>query len=1054
MSNAIPAPITFPEIRIVEASAGSGKTYALAKRYVQLILAAAEGAAKEAPLRSVLAVTFTNKASIEMKQRIIDLLKKIAFDAFDRDEERQDIIDSLGIGPAEARRRAFCAMDLIIRHYHFFQVQTLDSFINALVSGCAFRLELSSRITIRHDPEEYLAFGLDELIAAAGREPATAELFGRFMKQYLYVEDIPGWFPHKNIQSLMATLYGISTVHGGAFITPVTAGPDDVMRQRHSVLDKIRKLNDARPVQTHKTFVKALEKLAAADRPAFDLESLSTFFEKDAFPVTKGGEITPEVSALWDAIRFELSEIARTEAYAFFNCYVEMFHRVSEGFTSRSRQEDVIFLSELNRQARRLFDDPALGVPELYYRLSSRYGHYLIDEFQDTSALQWSNLKPMVEEALASGGSLFYVGDRKQAIYRFRGGDADLFETILPCLPGGVPKLREHLGRNWRSQRSVVQFNNDTFSQSSLARFMNTFTAEKEAGEWLEPADSAAILSVFSGAQQEWQPGRDGGYVSVEHVAGDSAEERNELLRPQLTARITEMHMRFRWRDIAVLCRSNDEVELCTGWLMAAGIPVESDNTLNIRENTLVRELVSLAAFLSSPVDNVAFAAVITGRMYAAATAAVPGSMDNFIFEWYRIGSAASPYLYRGFLKKYEREWKAFFDELFSTVGYLPLYELMVSIIARFRVLEHFPGEYAFVMRFLELIRSKEEDCPDIRSFLSYFADTTDTDLYVPSSGSDAVRLLTVHKSKGLEFPAVVIPFFELRFTKSGRGEKSISYDVSDTDDGIALVRLNRKSGRFSQELRRLYVRRMVQSIIDELDTAYVAFTRARDELHIFVPAKAGNGINPGRCLLSEPFNAGSVQAAVPEADVAQQSVRDSAIPRHEDWIHLLHDEFNDIRPPAQRERALRGEAIHYCLSLLGNLTDADVNNAIELALEHTRQRFGPPVAISEVGTVVRMVTAHASARPFFFTGNAEVLCERELVDTSGGRRRVDRLILTDTEVIVVDFKSTPGDRVVAEAQVAAYMKDIAAIYSSKPVKGYVLYLEPFSCEEVRGGAL
>lgn len=1048
------APITFPEIHIVEASAGSGKTYALAKRYVQLILAAADGAEREAPLRSVLAVTFTNKASIEMKQRIIDLLKKIAFDAFTHETERRDIIDSLGLGPAEARRRAFRAMDLIIRHYHYFQVQTLDSFINALVSGCAFRLELSSRITIRHDPEEYLAYGLDELIMSAGREPATAGLFSRFMKQYLYVDDIPGWFPHKNIQSLMAALFRVITVHGGTFAMPVTAGPDDLMRQRRSVLDKICSLKDAQPSQTHKTFAKALEKIAAAGQPTFDLEGLSAYFEKDSFPVTKGGAIPPEVSALWDAIRFELSEIARTEAYAFFNCYVDMFRRVSEGFARRSRQEDVLFLAELNRQARRLFEDPSLGVPELYYRLSSRYCHYLIDEFQDTSALQWSNLKPMVEEALSSGGSLFYVGDRKQAIYRFRGGDADLFETILPRLPG-VVQNREHLGRNWRSRRAVVQFNNESFSQSNLARFLNAFAADKEAGEWLEPADYAAILSVFSGAQQQWRPDREGGYVSVEHCAGNTAEENDELMGPRLTARVSELHARFRWRDIAVLCRSNDEVELCTGWLMSAGIPVESDNTLNIRENTLVRELVSLSAFLSSPVDNVAFAAVITGRVYAAAAGAVPGSMDNFVFEWYRAGSAASPYLYRGFLHAHEREWNELFNELFSAVGYLPLYELMVSVIARFRVLEHFPGEYAFVMRFLELIRAKEEECPDLCSFLEYFDEADDPDLYVPSSGSDAVRLLTVHKSKGLEFPAVVIPFFELRFSRSGRGEKSVSYDVSDTDEGIALVRVNRKSGRFSQELRRLYVRRTVQSMIDELDTAYVAFTRAREELHIFVPAKAGNGANPGRILLSEPYTAGSVKVGAPEPGCAPQDERVLSIPRHEDWINLLHDEFNDIRPPALRARALRGEAIHYCLSLLGNLTGADVDAAIERALEHTRQQYGfgssnLNVDISEIGSVARAVTASAEARPFFFAGNAEVLCERELVDAAGGRRRIDRLIVSETGIIVVDFKSTPGDRASSQAQVAAYMKDIAAVYAPKPVHGFVLYLEPLSCEEVR----
>ncbi len=186
----------FPQVCVVEASAGSGKTFELAKRYLQLLINPGLKI-QEIPLRNILAITFSNKATIEMKQRILDFLKKIALDQFSSQEEKQEIFSGLGVEELLARKKAFLILDELFRNYNFFQVQTIDSFINAILSACAFRLDLSANFRIKTDALDYLAYGLDILIDRAATDKKVAKAFADFLKQYLSLENKTGWFPKK-----------------------------------------------------------------------------------------------------------------------------------------------------------------------------------------------------------------------------------------------------------------------------------------------------------------------------------------------------------------------------------------------------------------------------------------------------------------------------------------------------------------------------------------------------------------------------------------------------------------------------------------------------------------------------------------------------------------------------------------------------------------------------------------------------------------------------------------------------------------------------------------
>ena len=193
-----------PQVLCLEASAGSGKTFCLAKRYVQLSLSLAQK--QTVPIQSILAITFTNKATWAMKSRILDFFKRIALKQL-KPFEVQDIIKPLGLDENQASSLAIGLMNDVIRQYHYFQVQTIDSFMNILLSGCSFKIGLSARFRIQRNSREYLQLSLDELLDQANSDKKVRQLFEDFVRQYLFLENRSGWFPREDLLKVVSELF-------------------------------------------------------------------------------------------------------------------------------------------------------------------------------------------------------------------------------------------------------------------------------------------------------------------------------------------------------------------------------------------------------------------------------------------------------------------------------------------------------------------------------------------------------------------------------------------------------------------------------------------------------------------------------------------------------------------------------------------------------------------------------------------------------------------------------------------------------------------------------
>jgi ATP-dependent exoDNAse (exonuclease V) beta subunit len=1043
----------FPEVRGVEASAGSGKTYALAKRYIHLLLDPAFSF-EPTHLRHILAITFTNKAAIEMKRRILDSLRKIALQRLSA-SEKEDILRSLGISDEDAARKAFGIMEAIIHHYHLFQVQTIDKFINALLCGCAFKIGLTANFKIKTNVRDYLEHSLDRLIDRASQERGLLRIFEYFLHSYLYLENRSGWFPKADMLSILSALFGYHNVYAGEFREgPFT--PEDILKKKRAVLESCGILRRQLPQETDKRFINSLEAFLKRNKQAFDIDAVSDYFAREHPPVRSAADIPADAARLWSQIRRDLRQICEEEAYGLFNPYIQIFDLLRQDILELSSKEDIVFLEELNKKAAGLFDEDYVTVAELYYRLATRFRHYLIDEFQDTSALQWRNLEKMAEEALSTGGSVFYVGDRKQAIYGFRGGEAALFDDIKG--KWGAFNVRiDFLTKNWRSQKAIVEFNNGVFSPGNIERFLAAKQDYEEKKKRRYRVDFHAedirdLHHLFQGSQQTPQEEKGGGYVQVELLAIGKKEERDHALRDKVVGLVRELKGRFSLGEIAILTRSNAQVGEMTHWLLEAGIPVESERTSDITQNTLIQEVMAFLKFLDSPVDNRTFAAFILGGLFPKATGVPCEAVHDFIFRLReRLNNERDFYIYTEFRETYREIWEEYFDGFFKNVGLYPLYEFLVTIYHKWGVLDHFPQCQGFLMHLLELVKDREEEHCDITSFLEYFDTLEGEDLYVHVARTDAVQIMTVHKAKGLEFPVVILPYLEMEVhVGNSAGDNQQSYILRRDHSFIDLLRLKTKYLGFSDELYRIYAQEYKKAFIAELNTVYVAMTRAGDELYVFIPPKAGNAFNLAQLLLPGPLHERGSPGSCPCKTKEGTALLNLPAAEYYDWMGYLKDEFPILSDARNRQQRLEGSIIHFMLSWIGNLDKDLLDEGLARALQQARICFPPIEDFSLYITRIKHFLEVGGVRPFFYCGQALVFTEKEIVDTDGRTRRLDRLIVHTDEVWITDFKSSKDSDGQYWRQVGEYMAVVRQMYPGHKVRGYLVYLDTAEVEAVQ----
>ncbi len=1084
------------EFRQIKASAGSGKTYTLTRSFLSLLAGASGTSWAKNPggctvpdsgggygWQELLAITFTNKAAAEMRERVLARLKDQALD-------RDGHPDGDAFWTPE---RAAAAVDMLIRSYSALNIRTIDSLLHLIVRLCALDFDLSPDFEPRFN-ENDISGPIFDVMSEQARDGSEelAALFRRACEQLIRSEGSRGFLAGERMRERITGMVSLLLNADGWSLRDL-ASPQEAEAHLRGILLGIERdarsllhLIEEKNISASKNFLKALTACAECGGSASRLPD-SAYLRKasveECLNKASKGKADVAMHALYDGLRDDLTEMCILVKARRLMPFSELACAVFDRIESYERRAGIIAASQIPRLAIRAAEDEDGGVSSLFCRMGSRVTHMLIDEFQDTSRDQWLALQPLAEEALSRGGSLTIVGDVKQAIYGWRGGDAALFDGLVRS---GSPLLRlvekpslETLPCNWRSRERIVAWNNALFSpigSDSAAYDLLSPLAEGDSELLDEQAD--LLREAFVRASQSAEHCRAGGSVCLQWL--EKGQE-NAILSQQIPSLVEALKAEHAWGDICILTRNNEQASTVAAWLMARHIPVVTQGSLLLAEQPVIAELVSLLRFLNTPEDDIAFWSVLTGDLLLPPLHAADGTrLDRSRLADWAVSRPRRVSLARQFAADFPEAWEEVFAPLYDGAGLLTPYDATMEVLQRWNVTSRCPSAEGFLRRFLEvLFNAEEQGISDLSGFLDWWDENGSMEKAPLPESMDAVRIMTMHKAKGLEFNVVILPWLDLPL-----GRYSDDNAIFWNSRGVGLL------APLCKEMGRPWLRHRMETAREALNLAYVAMTRAVSELYCFLPDADSGPVAAmldsliARLLpqmkdrgdaafwgevpqhLKEGANSGLPEKEAPELDAAPAPSTVSApaltadIPAEstfsepeedEHWrpmgwlprLRMFRSPLDDWSFTARR----RGTLIHHCLECLqvsGIGADSASRDA-ELAARRGLSTFPLPIpdkenALADITETLAWYAAQPETPHWLAFGTPE----HALLDAGGHQFRVDLLVDDGRELVAVEYKTgTAGELPAPDHvdQLGRYLRLLSEA-SSLPVRGVLVYLD------------
>lgn len=887
----------------ITASAGAGKTYTLTHLFLDHLKAASfvsrpGGCTLSLPagqygLPEILAATFTNKAASEMKDRVILALKEKALSA---DEENLT-------GHYERWLQA------IFKQASLLNIRTIDSLLFLLVRLSALDLHLPPETTPSFSNEEYYtplydAFMSDIAAYANGASfhddpaaPARYDLFLQALEEYyraLVTYTNHDGFSlktklHDDIFRLVQRLLvgeKVPVITSTALHATINGFHKELLASCETMLDFIEKEN----LTVHKDLLKSIAR-AQASSP-YDVMANNKItqpgYKNPSEIVTKKSLHTPSEHAqkvyeklCLDYERFTAKIpvlLGALPLVPLIPLAKELFVRVHENiFHSNLLPAELIPGLATNVLS------GEYGVSDALCRMGNRLHHILLDEFQDTSVEQWQAIEPLVVECLSKGGSFTYVGDVKQAIYSWRKGEIRLFNDILQTAHQLHRKpSRKTLDKNWRSSPDLIRFNNAFFS------LLKEHAVAQRVLEAMLPAGTPdeimletrnRLLGIYENVEQNLPPKKQrpqythNGAVYLYSIQGRTSQQLNERIQLKLVSLIPTLLERWKFEDIAILTRSGEESSNVAAWLANERIPVITENSFMLADNPLISRLVSLLAFVDYPYDDLAFWEFLTGEeCFGKASGLSRRELDLWLAQKREDKAFAKTPIFQLFRKDYPELWEQWIAPFHNRSGLMSAYDMLHESIRVFQLFTHHPTDGPFLTRLLELAHHAEtQGISSLAGFLQFWEKARENEKLPSPQHMSAIKVMTMHKAKGLEFPVVILPF-----QHGGSGlDKSLTVDESL---GFPLLT------RLSKHTPVAFYDKEATNAIECLNLLYVAWTRPKYELHSFItshsrPAMLGKGL---QVLLEEflelPFAGYTYEECVFDDEPYDQSSDDAAV--------------------------------------------------------------------------------------------------------------------------------------------------------------------------------
>lgn len=1053
-------------LTVYKASAGSGKTFRLAVQYITMLIKEPED------YRHILAVTFTNKATAEMKQRILSQLYGIGHSLKNSESYYREVKNSVTLNEQTIRHNALLALDMILQDYGRFRVETIDSFFQTVLRSLARELHIGANLTLELDTELVIDEAVDTFLASVEQGSDERRNVMEFVENN--IDNDKSWSIDGTLKKFSKELFREIFMERGDELRRILSKPG-------AVADYKRNLTSARdtvlPGIVEKVKAVGRDMIGAISSAGSTVEDLNRYVKPLVNKIADGTLVDEDLSKgktlgnclenpdkFYDKGKLDkfpyLSNLARESLSPLLEKAKELYDEYNYNRNSFDAALQYIhelslllgIRAEIDRQSQEqgrfiLADTPMLlsrlsgsDTSFVYEKTGSFIEHLMIDEFQDTSNLQWGNLRLLLWECLSIGRDCLVVGDVKQSIYRWRNSDWDILNSrmekeLATYNPQPIP-----MKKNYRSHQNVIDFNNALFPKAVEMLALNY---NGETG-----TDYPALNQAYSTVEQISSKDDGKGYVYV-HVDTKKADSDDKIflqIAEQLD-KLTEAGVSQ--ANIAILCRKGRQITEIAEWF-AANRPdyrMISSEAFQLGSSASVRILVNALKWLADSTDRIALAQLVWERECNITKSGEP--FDRIIAQGLENCLPA-----------------AFLGQL-ESLRHLPLYELTEKLHAILE-LDRIPGQDQYVMAFYDtLCQWLSRNPGEPSAFLTEWDEKLST-TSIPATDIDGIRLLTIHKSKGLEFHTVIVPYCNwsvIEYQTPFKEERIWVNPQTEPFNAMPLLPIgfskNLKDSDFNEDFRQ----EAGLQTVDNLNLLYVALTRAESNLIVLSPKANGKSI------------ADTLIYAISSAFGCQPNEKDSYI--YESGEILAHTEkenVSDDNPfefkPTPQELSMRSFPINARFRQSGESTrfvhstdDSDdrqeeyiqtgkLLHSIFAAIS-TIQDINPQVDIMfsqglietalKADHIRKLLHSHieASGVQSWFDGSYTLFNEASIIYRDGGvlqTRRPDRVMIKpDGSAVIVDFKFG-REREEYLHQVREYM-DLLRKMGYPNVEGHIWYV-------------
>lgn len=1076
-------------LKIYKASAGSGKTFTLTVEYIYLMI---RPQAEEEYMHT-LAVTFTNKATAEMKDRILQHLYGISHalpgsEAYLQQLRKKLRQDGYSMTDEQIRERSGKALTQILHDYSRFRVETIDSFFQSILRSLARELGQSSNLQVELNDQELLDMAVDRLIDSLDQDNTLRKIVLQYVTDEL--EENGKWKIQSSIKAFAKCIFQEDFMQRSekeredisdykkvrAFRTDMknimdssesgikelaqamwdymydACSSDCTGKGMPSFMTYLRniiegKADKNRKVETGKKFQAFLEDGSSA---------LLTKYRKDEALCAQYQQFSEKFREFLDKEDVLVKEYNTAKLARNFTNQLQLLSRIDEVVRDINNERETFPLSRTPTLLSRLIDGQ--DNPFVFEKIGTVLKNVMIDEFQDTSRLQWNNFKVLLFENQSLGGTDLIVGDIKQSIYRWRGGEWSLLGNLANTMRQWTP-VTETLDTNYRSEHRIIDFNNSFFIKAAAV---------------LDRVDGDARFAIggengiYSDVEQKtpsWKSNNPHGYYSVTlRIKGTknngypklSPKEEKEAILEDMLSRICSLHDQgLPLTEMAILLRKNRQSADILDYFQQhapADIRIASDEAYLLGNSTIPTIIIAAMRTLIEEYSEKPVAYHLLLMNYLDRIEGSKVSLDEIMR-----GNALEML-------------PAFLVEERERLKQLPLYELVEELYRRLN-LNRLQEQDAYHYAFLDAVQLYLRDNPnDIYSFLEAWENTL-CKQSIPSGKQDGIRILTIHKSKGLEFHTVFMPFCDWEL-EDDKGDTlwCNAEDGHDEFNTLGAMPISRTSAMEKSYYQGRYKEEHLQSRVDELNSIYVAFTRASCNMYIWGTC-AGKSIDESsntvgnlmyECLASPEEIIDGIwhkEEGTPVIAVKQEKASDNRmvpdyVSRHVDMVsykaRLNFRQSNDameMLDTSENARA-QGTLFHNVMAEIKDVDD--INRVLKRSLLQGRLTQDQH---DELSGYLRIMHDNPLIRSWFDPQN-RVFSECDILDPDARKhnrrnQRPDRIVLKDGKITVVDYKF--GDEHGGyQGQVRNYMRLLKSMYPDSEVKGYLWYVRRGTTESVK----